>query len=973
MSRTFIPYSPGGAPRVRQLADLPAAIAAALTPKWQAYHERAAEQGLKLPQHPDFVAVLLRVWAGSDFVAEACARAPEVLLELLASGDLLSDYAADEWAHKLQTACAEAPDEVALGAVLRRLRRREMLRIAWRDLAGWAELGEISADLSALASACLDAALSRLDGWQRREWGTPRGADGHAQSLVVVGMGKLGAGELNFSSDIDLIFAYPEEGQIRGRDRTHEEYFIRLGQRLIHAISAFTADGQVFRVDMRLRPYGDSGPLAMGFQAMEAYYQHQGRDWERYALIKASVVAGDRNAGAALLETLRPFIYRRYLDYGTFAALREMKLLISRELERKGLADNIKLGPGGIREIEFIGQAFQLIRGGRETDLQARGILTVLTRLAARDHLPDYVSRGLCAAYVFLRRLENRLQAYQDSQTHELPTDTVSQSRMALAMGFTDWTALRRSLDKHRHLVQEHFEQVFAAPQAAQGADALPSTDLDAVWRGVLTGAAASAVLVATGLNDADEALRLLTRLREGFAYRSLSAGGREAMDRLVPLLLGAVAATVQATLSLQRVIGFLEAVAGRSAYLALLVENPMALSQLVQLCAASPWLARQLTRHPILLDELLDPRSLYAPLDRAALTRELHGLMQALPSGDLEQAMETLRWFKQTNVLSVAAADITAALPLMAVSDHLTEIAETVVTATLGLSWEHLQARHGKPRYRCGENYCDAGFIIVAYGKLGGMELGYGSDLDLVFLHEGSGSEQRSSGPKSVANAVFFARLGQRIIHILNSHTPSGVLYDVDMRLRPSGDSGLLVSSLDAFADYQRNEAWTWEHQALVRARVIAGDARLASEFAAIRTEILARPREASALRTAVRDMRERMRVELASSNAARFDLKQDRGGIADIEFMVQYGVLAWAGKYPQLLVYTDNIRLLEGFAGAGLMPTDDARLLADAYRAYRARLHRLTLQEEPAFVTPGELRDLRAGVTRIWHAMMG
>lgn len=967
-----MPYSPGGVCRVRRLADLPQPVAAALAPKWQEYLERAAEQGLALPGHPDFQSVLLRVWAGSDFVATSCAQTPQLLLDLLDSGDLLADYAAEELAHKLHVVCAQAADEAALGAVLRKLRRREMLRIAWRDLAGWADLAETSRDLSALASACVDAALARLDVWQRQQWGMPRGADGQPQSLVVLGMGKLGAGELNFSSDIDLIFAYSEEGELRGRDHTHEEYFIQLGQRLIRAISAPTAEGQVFRIDMRLRPYGDSGPLAMGFQAMEAYYQHQGRDWERYALIKASVVAGDRSAGAALLETLRPFIYRRYLDYGTFAALRDMKRLISRELERKGLADNIKLGPGGIREIEFIGQAFQLIRGGRETDLQERAILTVLARLAARNHLPDYVSRDLSAAYVFLRRLENRLQAFHDDQTHDLPTDTVIQTRIALAMGYADWPALRRSLDKRRHLVQEHFEQVFAAPQATQAADALPSTDLDAVWRGVLTAAPAASVLTATGLDDAEEALRLLTRLREGFAYRSLSATGREAMDRLLPLLLGAVATTDSPTLTLQRVIGLLEAVAGRSAYLALLVENPMALSQLVQLCAASPWLARQLTRHPILLDELLDPRSLYAPLDRAALRRELHGLMQALPAGDLEQAMEILRWFKQTNVLSVAAADVTGALPLMAVSDHLTEIAETVVAATLELSWEHLQSRHGKPRYRCGTTICDAGFIIIAYGKLGGMELGYGSDLDLVFLHDGKGGEQRSSGPKSVANAVFFARLGQRIIHILNSHTPSGVLYDVDMRLRPSGDSGMLVTSLDAFAGYQRVEAWTWEHQALVRARVIAGDATLAREFDAIRTEILARPRDPVALRTAVCDMRERMRVELASASGARFDLKQDRGGIADIEFMVQYGVLAWAGKYPELLAYTDNIRLLEGFAGAGLMPADDARLLADAYRAYRARLHRLTLQEEPVFVAPGEFRDCRAGVTRIWQQTM-
>ncbi len=950
--------------------DLPEPVRTEVERVWQAYLEAAAEQGVAVPRHADFHAVLLRVWAGSDFVAQTCARAPALLADLLDSGDLLGDYAPGELAHKARCACAGAADEAALDSALRQLRRREMLRIAWRDLAGWADLRETCVDLSNLAGACLDAALARLDAWQRKELGTPRGSTGKPQSLVVLGMGKLGADELNFSSDIDLIFAYSEEGQTRTDGITNEEYFIRLGQRLISAISTTTAEGQVFRVDMRLRPYGDSGPLAMGFEAMEEYYQHQGRDWERYALIKASPVAGDQDAGAVMIETLRPFIYRRYLDYGTFAALREMKEMISRELERKGFADNIKLGPGGIREVEFIGQAFQLIRGGREPDLQERGILIVLARLAERDHLPEYVSRGLCEAYIFLRRLENRIQAYQDTQSHELPTDPLIKARLAIAMGFADWSLLRRTLDRHRHLVQGHFEQVFAAPQAA--GTALPNSDLDAAWRGVLTGAAAAAVLSGAGLDDAEEALRLLTRLREGFGYRSLSSKGRERMDQLLPMLIGAVGAVVQPTTTLQRVIGLLEAVAGRSAYLALLVENPMALSQLVQLCAAGPWIARQLTRHPILLDELLDPRSLYAPLDKSALAQELLTLMEPVPDQDLERQMEALRWFKQANVLRVAAADITAAMPLMVVSDHLTEIAETVLREVLGLAWGHLAARHGRPQYQVDDVLHEAGFVIVAYGKLGGIELGYGSDLDLVFLHDAAGTEQRTVGPKRVDNDVFFARLGQRIIHMLNTHTPSGVLYDVDMRLRPSGNSGLLVSSLEAFADYQRNEAWTWEHQALTRARVVAGDPALARRFVTVRSEVLERRRDVDELRVAVRDMRERMRVELTTRDADHFDLKQDRGGIADIEFMVQYGVLAWASKYPQLLVYTDNIRLLDGFAHAGLMAAADSRLLADAYRAYRVRLHRLTLQEESAVADAREFQEYREGVTALWRKLM-
>jgi len=938
----------------RGLDALPEALRGGVAHVWDQFREAAAEAGTRIPADPAFLSVLYRVWAASEFVAQTLVRHPELLADLLASGDLLADYAPGEFAAKARAALAPAADEAELAAALRALRRREMVRIVWRDLAGWAELGEVLRDLSLLADACIDGALQRLDGWLRREYGTPRNAAGEEQRLVVLGMGKLGAYELNVSSDIDLIFAFPEDGVTRKRGGlSNEEFFVRLGQKLIAALDQQTADGFVYRVDMRLRPFGDSGPLVMSFEALEDYYQTQGRDWERYAMIKARVVAGDRAAGAQLLEMLRPFVYRRYLDFGAFEALREMKAMIQRQVERKGMEGNVKLGPGGIREVEFIGQAFQLIRGGREPALRARGILTVLQRLTELDFLPGFVTAGLRQAYIFLRRVENRLQAHADRQTHVLPTDDTERLRLAFSMGYADWAAFHAELQAHMATVHEHFDQVFSAPQA--GPAPAEVDELAALWAGGFDSAHGEAVLATAGFDDTAEALRLLERLRDGHTLRGLSARGRERVDRLLPMLL--------------RLVNLVETVAGRTSYVALLTENPLALSQLVKLCAASPWIAQLLSHHPLLLDELLDPRSLYHPLDRAALQADLDASLAKVDGIDLEQQMEVLRHFKQSNTLRVAAADVANVMPLMVVSDHLTEIAEVVLGAVLSIATANLSVRHGRPQ-GAGPG---GGFAVIAYGKLGGIELGYGSDLDLVFLYDNACEGLRTDGAKPMDNNVFFARLGQGVIHILNTLTPAGVLYEVDMRLRPSGGAGLLVSSLEAFAGYQRDEAWTWEHQALARARPVAGDAAVAAQFQKLRLELLGRRRDPDELRTEVRDMRERMRAELSKDSAEQFDLKQGRGGITDIEFLVQYGVLRGTAEHPDLAEFTDNIRQLEALARHRWLPQKDAEALADAYRAYRRRLHRLTLQEEPGLVPAEEFADQRRRVGELWRQCLG
>lgn len=927
-------------------------------------------------QHPDsepVLASLPQVWACSDFVIRTCLRYPDLLKELADSGDLQRPYPADGYGMRLRQWMGEVSEAASLKVALRRFRRRETVRIAWRDLAGWAAIDDTLQELSALAEACIDQALACLYKWLHEHWGTPRSRAGEPQRMVVLGMGKLGGQELNFSSDIDLIFCYPEPGHTDGtRSLANEEFFTRLGRQLIATLDEQTPDGKVFRVDMRLRPYGQCGPLVTSFNGMEIYYQDQGREWERYALVKARVVGGDYERGRQLLERLTPFVYRRYLDYGALESLRAMKAMVAREVLRKGLEENIKLGRGGIREIEFIGQVFQLIRGGQERALRRRGLLTVLDCLAEQGQLPCSARDELTQAYRFLRRIENRLQMMDDRQTHDLPNDALDRLRLAYAMQCTDYAALRHHLEDWRQKVQSHFDQIFRAPQEGAGGNK-EQTDLADLWQGAMGKDEAAERLYAAGFQQPAKAREQLTALHDSYSCRALSAQGRNRLDRLMPMLVRTVGAGRRPDATLPRVLQLLESIARRTAYLALLNEHPPALSQLVQLCAGSPWIARLLTRHPVLLDELLDPRTLYMPLGRDALQHALTQRLESVPLADLEQQMEELRHCKQANSLRVAAADITGAVPLMVVSDYLTDIAEVILEAVLSLAWRDVTARYGRPTGRVNGELVEQGLVILGYGKLGSIELGYGSDLDLVFIHEARGEQQVTDGERQVDNPVFFARLVQRIIHILTTPTPGGILYAVDMRLRPSGKAGLLTSSLKAFANYQLHQAWTWEHQALVRARVVAGSTRLAEEVEAVRRQVLARRRDIPSLRREVRQMRERMRREKTTDQPEVFDLKQDRGGIADIEFMVQYGILACAVENPALLRYTDNIRLLDELRSCGWISAARARLLADAYRAYRARVHRLALQEEPALVTPEALHAHRSRVADLWLEIMG
>ena len=855
-------------------------------------------------------AELAKLFALSDFAVHVASAQAETFVAFLEDGG----YRAAPPVDFVGASLADVGDVDALKRRLRRARNFAMLHIIWRDVNGRAELSETTGGLSRLADQLIDAALARLHAWVAADDGEPLDERGEPQRLVVIALGKLGAAELNLSSDVDLIFAYPHDGATRSGKRTNQQFFLRLGQKLIQAIDAITEDGFVFRVDMRLRPYGDSGALVWPFDAIERYYEEQGRDWERYAWIRARACAGDRGAGQQLIADLKPFVFRRYLDFGAIASLREMKGRIDTERGGAAVRDDVKLGPGGIREIEFTAQMRQLIWGGRQTALQCTDVRATLRALAAQHLVSREVAERLAEAYVFLRNTEHRLQAMRDEQTQLLPTDSLGRARIAFAMGYQDYAAFERALDAHRAVVATAFD----ASIEANAADPVERWALP--WQANdLSGLAEQ--LAAVGFGDVEALTAQLGRLRATRDRTWVGAESRARLDALVPRVLGEIEKVGRPDLTLERIVPLLEATVRRSAYYVLLLENPAALALLVEICSASRWLADELARRPVLLDELLDPSLLYTVADIDALRADLRSRLQFASAADEEAELEVLRAFKETHQFRVAACEVRGILPLMNVSDYLTFLAEVILQEALELAWRRTADDASMPPRK---------FAIIGFGKLGGLELGPGSDLDLVFLHD-----------LDVEHNRFLHRMVRRLLHVLSARTHSGALYDIDTRLRPSGHKGTIVSSLDAFAQYQNRDAWVWEHQALVRARPVAGDPDVCAAFNRIRRDVLCRVRERAALRTAIVDMRKRI-GDVAESGV---DLKREVGGIVDIEFMVQYLVLAWAAEHPSLADWTDNVRILDTAATVGLLEGDTAAALKQAYLALRAERHREAL----------------------------
>jgi [glutamine synthetase] adenylyltransferase / [glutamine synthetase]-adenylyl-L-tyrosine phosphorylase len=915
------------------------------------------------------------VFAASDFVAQACARDSGLIADLIDRFGLARRSAPGDYAGRAPA--ADCLSEADMLPALRRWRRREMVRIAWRALAGWAEVEETLADLSEFADTAIRVALEQARRTLAARYGEPRSAAGAVQPLLILAMGKLGGRELNFSSDVDLVLLFPEHGETDGpRPIANEEFFTRLGQSLVRLLETATPDGFTLRVDLRLRPFGDSGPLVTSFASLEDYLPLHGRDWERYAYVKARpITAADRYAEIRA-SALGPFVYRRYLDYGVFESLREMKTLIEREVERRELADHIKLGPGGIREIEFIVQAFQLIRGGRDRRLQTTSLLQALATLGDMQLMPPEAVAELRAAYLYLRRLENGLQMLADRQAHQLPADELSRERIALAMRATGWPAVRAELGRHQGRVSAHFHRFVLGASLAPGG-ATVRIDLGRFWDDGAESAVLAESLGRVGFAEPAQVAQMLLALRASALVRKLDEPGRKRLQALLPTLLQDIGAARLASAAeqqavLRRIISILEATGKRSAYFALLRESQAARSRLIEICRHGEFLVRQIAAYPLLLDELVDERLLSELPGRESLGREVQAAMQQLQEDDPEHQVEALCHFQRAAIFRIAVADLTGRLPVMRVSDRLTEVAELIIARAMELAWGQITAQFGVPH--CGEDAArrPVSICAVGYGKLGGFELGYASDLDLVFLHDSRGERQETDGARPIDNPLFFVRLAQRLMHLLTMHSAAGRLYEVDVRLRPSGKGGLLVTQIDAFADYQRREAWTWEHQALLHARAVAGAPQLCADFERTRLEVLRQAVRRESLRQEVRAMRERMRRELTQGGEGRWDLKQDAGGIADIEFLAQYWALKWARDYPPVAMFSDTIRQLESVASADLVPQTTVDVLTGAYRAYRTRTHHLSLAGEEAVISAAEFATERAAVTAIWERVM-
>jgi glutamate-ammonia-ligase adenylyltransferase len=920
---------------------------------------RCRAAGVPLHDDAGVAERIRRTLLASDFSFETWRSQPQLLspqgLERLRSG---SDASARIETIKLD------PDEAAYMAALRKFRHAEALRLVFRDVNGLDELPEILSATSVLYEALLGSALEWSERVLATRYGHARAADGSLQRLVVIGFGKLGGSELNFSSDIDLVLAYPHGGESDGsRPLDNSEYFVRMGRQLVRLLHEPTIDGICARVDLRLRPFGNAGRLALPFSAMEQYYQREGRDWERYAWIKARPVAGDRSAGKELQEMLRPFVYRKYLDYTAFAGLREMKALIDAEVARKDLADNLKLGPGGIREIEFIVQLVQLIRGGREPSLRVRGLLPALTACEARGHIPAKRARALREAYVFLRQLENRVQMLRDAQTHDLPEDPLTRERLALGLDYSAWEPLAEELAKHREIVATEFAAVLM-PEGGPKAR-VPAEDAT-LWQRACNESLDAALLEASGFVPGAEAAEALHKLQQGPQLRAMSARTREQLDHLMPQLLAVARTTAAPVACLLRLCRLVQTVARRPSYLALLEEQPAARKRLAQLFADSAFLAERVIAQPLLLDDVLDPRIDHLPMKRADISAEIAHVLTTLDEREAEAELERINEFKSSIAFRLGLAFNDGRADAVATARRLAALAESVVIAVAALAEREVIAQHGRLPGK------GSGFSILGYGSLGGEELGFASDLDLVFVFDGQRAQAMSDGPRPLDGSRWYQRLTQRVMNWLTVLTRAGRLYEVDTRLRPDGSKGLLIGSLDAFVAYQESRAWTWEHQALLRARPVAGDAVLNAELADVRRKTLAVPRDRPAVLAEVSSMRQRWRAERDRSNASQIDLKQGRGGLLDIEFALQGLVLAHAATNPSLLSITANAGLIDACRDVGLLDTAQANSFARAHTELlrQALLCTLDLRSRIAPRDEG-LEALCSDVSAVTHAL--
>lgn len=905
----------------------------------------------------------------SDFILHSAMQCPDIVTGLFKNGSVYSSHTPD-YAFLLNEYIADCKTENDLHRALRRFRLQEMVKIAVGDLILDVSLEESLKRLSLLADQFILCSLDWLSHFCYEKWGKPTNAAGELQPLLVYGMGKLGGKELNFSSDIDLIFVYPESGETQGARRCidNQQFFIRLAQKLIAALHQPTQDGFVYRVDMRLRPFGDSGPLVLSFSAAEDYYQEQGRDWERYAMLKARLI-GDSAYHKQLSQMLKPFVFRRYIDFSVIDSLRRMKAMIAQEVRRKQLRNNIKLGAGGIREIEFIVQVFQLIRGGQVPELQQRNVLKVLPLLVKHGEIEQSNAQVLENSYRLLRRVENIIQALGDKQTQTLPDDPLNQSRLLFVLDLShySWEEFLTYLHEHMHNVHLQFGQLI-------GEDVPNNQSIAQEWVTLWDNHWAeeeSIAWIKQAYAHWDAALlwKTLDDFNAELAHKRIGERGRQVLNKLIPQILTLLAELKVDDSAFPKILTIINNILTRTAYLELLYENEGALRHLIKLAVSSDWLTEYIAKYPILLDELIDPKLLHNPPELNSYASDLRQNLLRVPDDDLEAQMNKLRQFKQIQQLRIAAADLSKILPVTKVSDHLTALAEAIIEEVINIAWQHAILRFGIPKSLHGKDH--KGFAVVGYGKMGGIELGYSSDLDLVFLHQ-SNADDITDGDKQIPASQFYMKLAQRIMHICNAMMSSGILYELDMRLRPSGNSGLMVVHINSFANYQKEEAWTWEHQALVRTRVVYGHESIIAQYQEIKTQILSQHRDSKSLLKDVLAMRKKMRDHLDKSTDNLRDIKQGEGGLVDIEFLAQYLVLKYSENQPEITQYSDNINIFELLTQYGFMDEAQKITLIQSYCQLRDLGHRATLKKRPQYIPMEDFSKYAQGVKNVCNALM-
>ena len=882
------------------------------------------------------LAQLVTACASSSWLLQNVTAAPDKVLDYIKKGFFERSLNVEQLHTELSEAANRCENLEQLKQLLREINRREKIIIAWRDLNLLADLKDNLNHLSQLAELMTTVGLNWLNQALTERLGTPIGeTSGEPATYTLLALGKLGGGELNFHSDIDLIPLFSEQGETNGnKPVSNQEFFTQLTRQLVDLLQSQTELGLVYHVDLRLRPFGDSGPLTSSANSMVSYYSSHGREWERYALIKARPIAGDLSLGYQLLAELSPFIYRRYLDYGVFESLRELKQNIDQQIERKAGPFHIKLGPGGIREIEFITQVFQLLSGGRDTRLQQTQILKVMPLLQQREDLSAEQLQTLHSGYGFLRRSEHRIQMLNHRQLHTLPTTTEEQQQLAAAMGETSYVDYLQSLEGVTAGVSAIFNDLLASTQDDSTESA--SDRIAQQWDQALLADEITPLLLELGFDDPQASYQGLLGLQRSHSFQVASAEARQRVARLIPKLLTATASQQQNSAALLGSLKFLQSIIRRSAYISLLIENPQALDQLCRLCAAGDWLTNWLCDHPVLLDELLDHRNLQHRPDYKNLACQFQEIIStqtensasseqsALLDQHLEQQMNQLRDLRNGSLLRAAILDIGE---LTDSNGLLSDTAELVLTSCLQMSWHHLLCKHGSPSPE--PNHANPNILIIGYGKLGSQAMNYSSDLDLVLLQPDIDNEAITQGANPVSNHRFYSRVVQRLIHLLTTQTTSGKLYEIDFRLRPSGNSGPIVTQISSFERYLREDAHTWEYQALVHARPVAGDPALKQSFVDLRRRILCQPRNRAELSDEIQQMAARIRQEKTIKTIPD-KLKLSAGGMVDVEFCGQFLVLQHAANFAELTQSTTTAGILKTAAECHLIePTESDPLI--------------------------------------------